>query len=454
MDMLARLDALGQHRLVRYLRGAAPAVTRTILDQLSTVDLDLFFSALTKVKDEHRVVADGVAPCEVIPAYARDDVSLRAAGVRLLKAGKVGYLLMAGGQGSRLGFEHPKGLFPIGAVSEKSLFQIHLEKISACGRRNGFEPHVFIMTSQENNAETESFLRAHNWFGLENVHLFPQGMLPAADRDGQLILAKEDQLFLAPDGHGGVYRALSHHRLFDLMRARGVEALWYFQVDNPLVDLGDPAFVAQHFSHGSDFTCKVIRKRDAAEGLGIPVHANGRVFMIEYSEMPQALAESRGADGELAFSFGSIGIHLIGVSFAERIGSGAISLPFHEARKKIPHFDPVDGAMRIPSDPNGTKLEQFVFDAIPHARNPLFVETLRSDEFSPLKNRTGQDSIETCRRALSEFHRLWLERAGLATRADAWYEISPLFACCEEELRQKAAQISRESLAGERVYLS
>lgn len=454
MDTIAKLSTYGQTRLLAHLERTDGGVRERLLNHLQGIDLDFYFKALGDALHPCISLCD-IEPFPVLPLTEARGAELRRHGHEHLARGRVGYLLLAGGQGSRLGFDHPKGMLPIGVVSKKSLFQIHFEKIAATGRMYGFTPHVFVMTSQSNHGETESFLQAHDWFGLsvDQVHLFAQGMLPAVDDKQQLILTKADELFLAPDGHGGVYRALLGHGMFEVMRANGVADLWYFQVDNPLVDLADAGFVGAHIAQQSEFSFKVLPKRDASEGLGILVRDSHRPRMIEYSEMPADMASQTDNSGQLRFRFGSIGIHLICAEFAERVGSGTVSLPFHPARKKVPYFDGESEQLREPENANAQKMEQFVFDAVAFANNPLCIETVREEEFFPVKNSTGEDSLESCQEGISALGRAWFARAGRPIPHVTRVEIDAGFAVNEAEFIRKIDLIPEELLSEQTVYI-
>jgi UDP-N-acetylglucosamine/UDP-N-acetylgalactosamine diphosphorylase len=440
MEQLRQLLARHkQQRLLAYLEGADPQVARRLSEQLATISLDEFFEIVGSATESTTRLPDNLTPHPVMRRDELDVATLRTLGERAIRDGELAFMVVAGGQGSRLGFEHPKGMFPIGVVSEASLFQIHCEKIVAFGRYYGFTPHLFVMTSRLNRDETEMFLRQHQFFGLTegSVHLFEQGDLPAVDAGDELILSERDALFWAPDGHGGALKALRTSGMIERMRSLGVRYLSYFQVDNPLVDVCCPLFLGAHIREGAEVSTKVIRKRSPLEKLGNPVFMEGRAQVVEYSDLPRELAERQDSNGDIVFAFGSIGIHLFDVSFIESITTASLRLPYHVARKAIPFFNPATGAVETPREPNGRKFEQFVFDAIPMAAKSLFFETERDDEFAPLKNRDGEDSIASCRAGQSYRFKRWLARAGFDVSGVREIEIAPSFAVCEEEFAAK-----------------
>ncbi len=349
---------------------------------------------------------------------------------------------MAGGQGTRLGFDGPKGCYPIGPVSDRSLFQIHCEKIAALGVQHGRIPPLYVMTSDENHEPTAGFLAEHRNFGLPHLRLFRQGTMPAvAANTGAVLLAERDRVALSPDGHGGTLRALARGSCLDDMRDRGVETVFYLQVDNPMVAIADPGFVGAHRCADADVSSKVVRKRDPAEKVGVVARRGARQLVIEYSDLPASLAELRRADGSLAYSAGSIALHVFRLGFLADLARSA-ELPYHRARKQVPYVD--EHGNRIePATANAIKFEQFIFDTLPLAKRSLVIETSRTAEFEPLKNATGSSSPESVRRRLSDAAADLLEAAGavVARRADGSaavpIELSPLIAADPEALRAR-----------------
>ncbi len=368
--------------------------------------------------------------------------------LKILSAGEVGLILVAGGSGTRLGFEGPKGTYPIGPVSSASLFQIHAEKIVALGRRYGRVLPFYVMTSPENHRATVDFFDAHNRFGLEHVRFFVQGQMPAVDlTTGRILLAEPDRVALSPDGHGGALKALASPgpgntpSCLDDMRERGIRTLYYFQVDNPLAKIADPAFLGLHRQADAEVSFKVVERLSPDEKMGVVVLANGHPQVIEYSDLSPELAARRAPEGHLDLWAGSIAVHLLERSFIERILDGH-QLPYHRAIKKVPYVDE-SGAVVQPEKPNGVKFEQFIFDALPQAERWLIMETDRAGEFEPLKNAKGPDSPATVHQRMSDLHGNWLEQAGaeVPRRPDGSVavnvEISPLFALDAAELKSK-----------------
>jgi UDP-N-acetylglucosamine/UDP-N-acetylgalactosamine diphosphorylase len=352
----------------------------------------------------------------------------------------VAALVVAGGQGSRLGFDKPKGLFPIGPVSGSTLFRIHAEKVLALSHRYGKPVPFLVMTSPATHAETVEYFEREKCFGLprEQVHFFQQGTMPALDLNtGKLLLEKPGELFLSPNGHGGTLTALADTGLLDRLKNQGAKHVFYFQVDNPLVNVCDPAFVGRHIETQSEASSKVVFKEEPGEKVGILALVNGRCGIIEYSDMPKAMNEERATDGTLAFRAGNPAIHCFSVPFLERVTTGSQRLAFHLAKKKVPYFDPATGETVTPTAENALKFELFVFDALPLADRWLAVEAKRADEFAPLKNATGNDSIETVHRLMTDRARRWLRSAGATVPDGVAVEISPTFALDADELKAK-----------------
>ncbi|MDY3554552.1 UDPGP type 1 family protein [Gemmata sp. JC717] len=365
----------------------------------------------------------------------------RAVGEEALRRGEVAVLLVAGGQGSRLGFDQPKGMYPVGPVSNATLFQVHAEKVLAVSRRYGRPVPFLVMTSQATHTETEAFFRANNFFGLapKDVVFFRQGTMPAVDiATGKILLEAPGKLFLSPNGHGGTLTALRETGTLAQMQGRGIKHVFYFQVDNPLVKVCDPDFLGNHIQAKSEASSKVVYKEQPGEKVGILAVVNGRCAIVEYSDLPAEMAAERAEDGTLRFRAGNPAIHLFDLRFLERV-TGTGGLTYHVARKKVPHLDPTTGEFVTPAKENALKFELFIFDALPMADHWVAMETSREEEFAPLKNATGADSPETVHRAMSALHASWLRRSGATVSEGVLVEISPLFALDAEECAGRVA---------------
>jgi len=405
------------------------------------------------------------APYEPLPENGGDPAAwaaARATGESALRAGRVAAFTVAGGQGTRLGYDGPKGTFPVTPVQRKSLFQVFAEKILSAGRRFGRTPRWFIMTSHANHEATGAFFAARQFFGLDpaRVHFFRQGRMPAVGFDGKILLEAQDAIALSPDGHGGSLRALDRSGALDLMAAEGVDTISYFQVDNPLVRCLDATFLGWHLQRGSEMSAKMVPKSGPEEKVGVFCQLGGKTVVIEYSDLPAVMQrEQDPATGRLRFLAGSIALHVLDREFVRRMARSENGLPFHRADKKIPVIDAAGQPVK-PEKPNGVKFELFVFDALPSARNPVVIETKRADDFSPVKNAEGADSPLTCRAdQLRQFAR-WFRAAGTPLATDATglpalvLEISPLFGEDEETFAASWEKINAPPALKDGLYLA
>ncbi len=405
------------------------------------------------------------APYEPVPEHGGRTAAwaaAKAAGEEALRMGRVAAFTVAGGQGTRLGYDGPKGTFPVTPIKRKPLFQVFAEKIRAAGTRYGRPLHWFIMTSHQNHAATEAFFTGHQFFGLDRgrVHFFRQGRMPAVDFDGKIMLESPGAIALSPDGHGGSLRALERSGSLDLMRREGIDTLSYFQVDNPLVRSIDPAFVGWHLLGRSEMSSKMVPKAYPEEKVGHFCTQRGQLVVIEYSDLPMEMQRETDAQGHLRYLAGSIAIHILDREFIRRMAAGAAgeALPFHRADKKIPTVD-TSGAPVKPAKPNGVKFEMFVFDALPFAKNPVLIETRRADDFSPVKNAEGLDSPKTCRDDQMRQFARWLSANGASVPTDstglptAALEVSPLFGYDEDSFADAWKKLSPKPIVREELFL-
>ncbi|MHB0956572.1 MAG: UTP--glucose-1-phosphate uridylyltransferase [Pirellulaceae bacterium] len=388
-----------------------------------------------QLADQQAAQAADQQAASISPATARQ------AGEEALRRGQVAAILVAGGQGSRLGFEHPKGMFPIGPVSGHSLFQILIEKIVATARRYAAPVPLYVMTSPATHEETVDYLAANDRFGLpkDDLIIFCQGTMPAVDaQTGRLILAAKDSLALAPDGHGGMLAALQASGALQQARDRNIEWFSYGQIDNPLVQICHPALIGYHVLANSDMTTQVIRKQHPLEKVGNVVMVDGKMQIIEYSDLPDDLAQRRNPDGSLVIWAGSIAVHVFRLAFLEQISHQADALPFHRASKKVPFVDE-HGVEQTPDQPNAIKFERFIFDLLPWARNAVVVEGRAEEVFAPVKNAEGAetDTPTATRLAMTRLFTRWLRSAGATVKPDTPVEISPLWALDEAEVIER-----------------
>ncbi|CAH1963261.1 unnamed protein product [Acanthoscelides obtectus] len=358
----------------------------------------------------------------------------RDKGLKAIAEGSVGVLLLAGGQGTRLGVTYPKGIFPLDLPSGKTLYQIQAERIrkviSLAEQKHSKRGKIFwyIMTSEATHNDTVDYFEKHEFFGLEeeNVIFFKQGLLPCFDFDGNILLQEKDTVALAPDGNGGLYLALKKHKIIDDMKNRGVRYIHAYCVDNILVKVADPVFLGYCITKNADCGAKVIKKEIPSEPIGVVCEIEGTFQVIEYSEISQETANLRDNDGNLVYRSGNICNHFFTVDFLEKVSEIHESeLPLHAAKKKIPYIDD-NGAKTTPTIPNGIKIEKFIFDVFRFSDRFVTWEVHRHEEFSPLKNCESalKDCPSTVRRDLFDLHKNYVENAG--GKVDGDIEISPL----------------------------
>jgi UDP-N-acetylglucosamine/UDP-N-acetylgalactosamine diphosphorylase len=445
--LLSRLRAAGQQHLLAFWDELDQPARDRLARQIEDTDFELI-SRLVGGQDESPNWSELAARAKPPRAIRRSDqstaISCREATARgdeVLCKGKVGMILVAGGQGTRLGFPHPKGMYPLGPISRRTLFQIHIDRLIAVGRRYGVPIPLYLMTSPATHAETVEFLQRHDRFGLptEDLVIFCQGMMPAVDAGThEVLLADRDSLFLSPDGHGGMLAALGRSGGLADARRRGIELLFYGQVDNPLLQICDPRLIGYHALSQSEMTTQVVQKRDPLDRVGNVVEIDGRAQIIEYSDLPEEIARRRNPDGSLCLWAGSIAVHLFAVDFLERAARRADVLPFHRAMKKAPYLG-ADGQRVEPRSPNAVKFERFIFDLLPSARNPIVVEAAAEDAFAPVKNASGSpnETPETAQAAMIRRDTGLLRAAGAKVEEGVPVEINPRWALGVEQIARR-----------------
>jgi UDP-N-acetylglucosamine/UDP-N-acetylgalactosamine diphosphorylase len=444
-ELRARLRRYGQEHVLAWWDHLSAEEQSGLLEQLGGLDLDLLQRLYTGKSEPLPVpAADRIAP----PPVARldpQDQETRGLGESALRNGEVAVLIVAGGQGSRLGSDEPKGMFPVGPVSGKSLFQLHAEKVLALQRRYQRPIPLLIMTSPATHQATTAYFAEHGYFGLsaDNVYFFCQGTMAALELGtGKLIMESPGRLFLSPNGHGGVLAGLVQTGLLDRLQGLGITQIFYLQVDNALVKIGDPLFLGYHLRAKAEASSKAVAKLDPADKLGNFASVDGRCFIIEYSDLPEDLAREKDSSGRLRFWAGSPAIHIFSTDFLLRVSRGGTGLPYHRARKKVPYLDE-HGDHVNPDKENAVKFEMFIFDVLPLADRWTVVETDRGSEFVPLKNPEGPESPAAVRQALGNLAASWLEFAGVSVprtkNGDAAVplEISPAFALDAQELADR-----------------
>ncbi len=435
----------GQEQILRFWKKLSAADRKALLAQIESIDFKEVKRCQGVLAGEGAVAVKKGKPTAPKVAELKGAALKKAvaAGEKELAAGHVGVLLVAGGQGSRLGFEGPKGAYSIGPVTGASLFYFHARKVLAASVKYATNIPFYVMTSEANYDATVQHFEENEYFGLneDDVFFFRQGMWPGMTADGKIILDAPGRIFMSPDGHGGMISALKANGCFADMKKRGVKTLFYFQVDNPLVEVADPAFIGLHTLEKSEYSLKLCAKRDPNEGLGMVVKRDGHFDMIEYTEMTDEMNNRRTKTGDLYFKYGSPAIHVFDRAFLER--EAAKPMPLHLAHKKIATVDDKGNVVKA-TEPNGYKFEKFIFDALADAKGVTCFAFDRADEFSPVKNAEGSDSPASCKADLQAKWRRQLAKAGVAVSEKVAVELDPVYALDAAEIAKTGLLLQAE----------
>uniref|UniRef100_A0A6A7G6X7 UDP-N-acetylglucosamine diphosphorylase n=2 Tax=Hirondellea gigas TaxID=1518452 RepID=A0A6A7G6X7_9CRUS len=445
--LMYRLQEFGQEHLLDHQDKLSDAQRKAFQSELNELDLSevcgyykrttasINESAEEKLDERMQPIPASLhgavtrTPLELMETYEEQ-------GLRAVSEGRVAVLLLAGGQGTRLGVSYPKGMYDVSLPSHKTLYQIQAErlvKLQELGAKmhgkNGAIPW-YIMTSEHTKEPTMEFFAKHNYFGLdkENLVVFEQGMLPCFTFEGKIILEAPGKLARAPDGNGGLYRALRCQNILDDMERRGVQYIHVYCVDNILVKMADPIFMGYCINKQADCGAKVVEKAFPTEAVGVVCKVDDVYQVVEYSEITLKTAQRRNADGRLTFSAGNICNHFFTTQFLKNVvyGDYETGMRHHVAKKKIPYCN-TDGHTVKPDRPNGIKMEKFVFDVFQFSNTLAVWEVIREDEFAPLKNGDGaeKDTPSTCRHSLFSLHQRYLLHAG-GQLVDSEGELLPL----------------------------
>lgn len=440
-----RLSSYRQDHLLQHVESLSESEQSRLLREIEAIDFD----ELKRTVDgreksvDWKALASKAEPPQAIRLAQAASVQrvAREAGERAIRDGKVAMILVAGGQGTRLGFDKPKGMFKIGPVSNRSLFAMHADSLRGAMKKFGVSIPLMIMTSPATDAQTREYFESHHWLGLskDQVTIFQQGTMPAVDREsGAVLLESPGQIAMSPDGHGGIVKALRTSGILDDCREQGIEYFYYAQVDNPLVVACDPVLIGHHILEGSQMTTQVVQKRFATEKVGNVVSIDGKTQIIEYSDLPEEIAQQTNADGSLKLWAGNIAVHVMDRSFLDDCSRDPDSLPFHLAFKAVPYCN-AEGQLVRPTAPNAIKLERFVFDLLPRASKAIVVEGDAKDVFAPVKNAEGapSDTPSTARLAISDRAKRWLADAGVECSQDCLVEIHPLWAWDADDVKSR-----------------
>jgi UDP-N-acetylglucosamine/UDP-N-acetylgalactosamine diphosphorylase len=471
-----RYEDADQGHLLKFWSNLTESQQGELVSQLDALNIERVNRIFTKAVSSEKEALNPNAQSnsiEPLPKSASESVSntaktkeWRKIGLDAIARGEVGVLLMAGGQGTRLGSSAPKGCYDIGLPSHKSLFQYQAERIARLQTVAELENHKptgsvvvpwYVMTSGPTRRETENFFKKNSYFGLDagNVIFFEQGTLPCLTMDGKVLLETPSRVAVAPDGNGGLYAATrsplvsgKNDTVLSDLAKRKVLYVHAYCVDNCLVRVADPVFLGYSIQKQADCAAKVVPKAHPSESVGVVARRGDKYSVVEYSEISKEQAERRDPDtGDLTFRGGNIANHFYTTTYLNKVESFEEELAFHIARKKIPYVDLETGETVKPSKPNGMKLEMFVFDVFPFTEHFSVLEVERNEEFSPLKNApgTGSDDPETSRRDLLAQHKRFLEKAGAKLNDDVEIEISPLLSYAGEGLESVKGKVFTKS---------
>lgn len=448
-----------QHHIFNFYEELKAEEKKQLLQQAASIDYAFIKELYKNAQDKSDIKEEHIKPPQL---HIKEETTKNTIkkGEEAIKKGKLAIFIVAGGQGSRLGYEGPKGCYPVTPVTKKPIFQLLAEKIKATQNNYKTTIELYIMTSETNHEATKKYFKENEHFGLEEKHIvfFKQQMLPSVDEEGKILLSDQSTIAMAPGGTGGIYQALHEAKITERMKTQGIEMLHYIQVDNPLVALPDPSFVGTHIESGAEISNKVVEKSYPEERVGVFVEEEEKTKLVEYIHLPEALAYQRDADKKLTYRAGSIANHIINREFIQRIATEH-QLPYFLAHKKITHVDE-KGEHITPLEPNGYKFESFVFDAIPQAKKTMIMQVQREDEFAPIKNAKGKDSPSSAAHLMIEQAKRWLVAAGIdeeVVQGIEAVEISPLAALTEEDFTSSIKPIIKqmnEKLKGQKnVYL-
>ena len=409
-EVKATLKKYGQEHLLNHYETLDDAHKQKLLDEIKSIDFELINSLYQNAEKTQDNEGDVITPIDYLDKYKLNDQYkyYENLGKKAIKEGKLAVVTMAGGQGTRLGHNGPKGTYDIGLDSHKSLFELLCDGIKEKAKKYDVTIPWFIMTSRENNKETVDFFEKHKYFGYQkdkNLFFFIQGELPMVDTEGKILIGEDGLIKLAADGHGGIYESLVKTGMTKKMREMGVEWVFIGGVDNCLVKMVDPVLMGVAIDKNVTVACKSVVKANPQEKVGVFCKRNGKPNVIEYTEITDEMAEARDEDGELLYGESHILCNLFSVGAIERMG--AEPLPYHVAFKKASYLDK-DGKIVKPDSPNAYKFEAFLFDAFGEVDEMAVLRVKREEEFAPVKNAdsAGVDCPKTAKELYEKFYHL------------------------------------------------
>lgn len=394
-----KLVRYGQEHVLKYYQELSDSQKQALLDQIEATDMSILEAC------RHREALAQKGAITPLAAMQLDEIEknreeFTAIGLKAIREGRVGAVLLAGGMGTRLGSEDPKGMYNVGITRPLYIFECLMNNLMDVVRQAGAWVHLFVMTSDKNHQATADFLKEHDYFGYkeEYIHFFRQEMAAATDYEGKIYLEDKGRLSTSPNGNGGWFLSMKNNGLLDMVHRQGIEWLNVFAVDNVLQRIADPCFIGATISKGCVVGAKVVRKNAPDEKVGVMCLEDGKPSIVEYYELTDELMNAKDASGQPAYNFGVILNYLFKEDDLEKMMAG---LPLHIVEKKIPCLNEAGEPVK-PEEPNGYKFESLVLDMIHQLDSCLPFEVVRNREFAPIKNKTGIDSVESARALLEE----------------------------------------------------
>jgi len=461
-ELITSLKQHEQQHLIQFWDELNEIENSKLQSEIQKIDFNDLNENFLKTQEENKVLSKLDSCMKPIPSDLKGSYQDSTAeqlegyeskGFKAIADGEVAVILLAGGQGTRLGVNYPKGMYSVGLPSKKTLFQLQAERLIRIQRlasekynkKSSVVPW-YVMTSENTHEHIKNYFDENKYFGLEkeNMSFFEQGTLPCLTKTGKLLLDQKNKISRAPDGNGGLYKALLEQNILDDMASRGVKYVHIYCVDNILIRIADPIFIGFCIEKQANCAAKVVRKIQPEESVGVICKVNDQFQVVEYSEISEETRNLRDSNGDLTYNAGNICNHFLTFNFLDEICKvHEKNLKYHIAEKKINYIDE-SGILKKPTSKNGIKLEKFIFDIFPFSNNFAIWEVVRHDEFSPLKNGTKEtnDNEITCRKHILEQHKNWIEKAGinlenLKTEDDSMinFEISPLISYAGEGLK-------------------
>lgn len=389
-----KLKQCGQLHVLDFYEDLTEPEKKALLEQIASIDFDVLQYCKNNTTNKKGKITP-LAAMQLSEIENRKE-EYTAAGLKVLKEGKAAAVLLAGGMGTRLGSDSPKGMFDIGLTRPVYIFQRIIENLLDVVRLADRWIHLFIMTSDRNHDVTKAFFEEHDYFGYSREHIsfFMQDMAPASDFEGRVYMEEKGKICTSPNGNGGWYASMAKWGILKTVRDEGIEWLNVFAVDNVLQRIVDPCFIGAVIGNGCASGAKVVKKRTPEERVGALCLEDGKPSIVEYYELTDEMKAAKDAAGDPAYNFGVILNYLFREADLHRIMN--CRLPLHIVEKKIPHIDAA-GRKTEPAKPNGYKYETLVLDMIHQVDSCLSFEVDREKEFAPIKNATGTDSVETAR---------------------------------------------------------